>query len=1009
MKEYKDVGPRGSEWRKWDLQVHTPASHLNNQFGSDWDVYVQNLFRMALTKGIAVIGLTDYFTIDGYKKVKEDYLANPAKLKALFSAEEIEQIAGMRVLPNIEFRLRTLVGPNRINCHVILSDEVAIRDIEENFLHDLTFTNQAKPQATAETHKLKVENLRQFGERLIKEHPPFGEQGDALFVGMTNAVVDDNHILQALQDSRFKDKFLFCVVADEDLPKLKWDSQDHHTRKLLIQRSDALFAGNPATRNWALAREPQYTDGEEHFLREFKTLKPCVHGSDCHGYPEIGHPCAKRGKKGHDCAAVPAECELRYCWIKADTTFEGLRQILHEPADRVYIGASPPVYYDEARVISRVTLSDGKGWFSDVSIPLNAGMVSIIGQKGSGKSALADLIAFAAGSWDPAEKDCFLKRSSGHLDGMKVTLHWADGHTSEGIVGRDRRPTNEVHYLSQNYVERICAKDGITKELVREIEKVVFHYLDPTDTLNASDFEELRLIKTEGVREEGNRLRDEMYAVIRDECALRDLIAKTPEKQARVKTLTEEREGLLKQLPAPASEAEAKVQEELQQKRQELTKAQQGVAAHKQNLQRIADIRTRTGAFGVQMERFFEQLQPTLREVGVPEGEWKKFRPDFPAEIEPPLAAREKAVNEAIAVVEGGEPPAAGTIRKLLAEIDELMKRETADKARQERTKQIQNRVAVINTEVERLNAEIKNVEENGSAQIATFGTKRLDAYVAYFANLKLEQQALQGLYDPIRERLTKQALLKGRELEFAIRWAADVSTWIERGAALFDQRRAVPYGSVEQLGKAANRILLPAWASGDPERIRTAFEIFMGEFRKKELPWKSYVRNGVTLQDVLNWLYEVSHIRLEYGLKFNGAELESLSPGTKGIVLLILYLGMDIEDSRPLVVDQPDENLDNESIYNLLTPYFRLAKVRRQIIVITHNPNLVVNSDSEQVIVATGEKQENGLPIISYNSGSLEENHPPETGMRQQVCNILEGGDVAFLKRERRYAIREK
>lgn len=134
--------------------------------------------------------------------------------------------------------------------------------------------------------------------------------------------------------------------------------------------------------------------------------------------------------------------------------------------------------------------------------------------------------------------------------------------------------------------------------------------------------------------------------------------------------------------------------------------------------------------------------------------------------------------------------------------------------------------------------------------------------------------------------------------------------------------------------------------------------------------------------------------------------ELEKLSPGTKGIVLLILYLGMDIGDTRPLIVDQPDENLDNESVYNLLTTYFKKAKTRRQIILITHNPNLVVNGDSEQVIVASCERRQNGIPHITYHSGSLEDIAPGDRGIRQQVCRILEGGSDAFLKRERRYSI---
>jgi ABC-type lipoprotein export system ATPase subunit len=1002
-----DLSSRGSEWRKWDLQVHTPASHLNNQFGDDWDAYVQALFRAAIAKTLAVIALTDYFTIDGYKKVRQDYLENPLKLAALFTQQEIARIKEIRLLPNVEFRLNKFVGPNRINCHVILSDEVDIKDIEENFLHDLTFIHEAEPQEPAERMKLKSDNLRRLGERLIREHEPFRGQS-AIVIGMKNAVVDDDEILKVLKDKRFKEKYLFCMVADEDLSKIPWNSQDHLTRKVLVQRSDALYSSNPSTRTWALGRPPQYKDGESAFIAEFKSLKPCINGSDCHQSSEIGHPCAKRGEKGHTCAGRPGVCDLRYCWIKADTTFEGLRQIIHEPADRVFIGPSAPEYHDEARVIASVTLKDGNGWFDDIEIPLNPGMVSIIGQKGSGKSALADLIAFAAGSWGREDVGSFLCRAEDHLSGMSITLNWADQRTSAGIVGEPKEPDNEVHYLSQNYVERICAKDGISKELVREIENVIFHYLDPTDTLNAADFDDLRTMKTESIREESNRLRDEIDSIIRDECDLRDQKAKLPERNARAKTLREEREGLTKQIPKPASLEEKKTQDELQQKRSLLAKRQQEAATQKQNLQRVSDVRARINAFKVQMQAFYTQVQPILQAIGIPQSEWKQFLPTFADDTEQPLVARQQAITTLIQQIDGTEPPAIGTIKKLQAEIGVLMKVETADKARQERTKQIQTRIAVINTELDRLDAEIKQITEGGREKLLQLVAQRLNTYVDYFKNLQLEQRALLGLYEPIQEKLSEQALLKGKELAFSIRWAVDLSLWLERGAALFDQRRTLPYGTFEKLSEAARKILQPAWASGDPDKIKGAFETFMSEFRQPELPWKSFMRGGVTERDILKWVYEVDHISLEYGLKFNDAELENLSPGTKGIVLLILYLGMDTEDSRPLVVDQPDENLDNESIYNLLTPYFRAAKSRRQIIVITHNPNLVVNSDSEQIIIASAEKQANGLPVISYQSGSLENNSPPLSGVRQKVCRILEGGDTAFLKRERRYAIQE-
>ena len=590
---------------------------------------------------------------------------------------------------------------------------------------------------------------------------------------------------------------------------------------------------------------------------------------------------------------------------------------------------------------------------------------------------------------------------------MLVTLHWEDGGTSSAKIGAEKSPDQEVRYLSQKYVERICSKDGITRELVHEIENVIFAYLDPTDTLNASDFEELRAIKTEGIRKEGNRLREELVTTIREECAQRELNAKLPEKQARLHALVIERDGLGKQIPPASSPEEKLVQDELQKKRQALTKAQQNAASQKQHLQRIIDLKTRIGAFRSQMSRFHSDMTTALTEAGIPALVHENYLPVFKGDVDTPLVTHTSAVEQRLAQLEGLEPPAEGTIKKLQADIDNLMKRETADKARQERTKQIHTRIAAINAECERLKAEIEHIEAAGGNKVLALMTRRLEHYIDYFANLSEQQKTMQDLYEPIRDRLSQQALLKGKELEFAIRTSADITSWLERGAALFDQRKAQPYGSFEKLGQEARKILLPAWTSGDRDKILAAFQTFRQGFGKESLNWQDYVRSGITLQDVLIWLHEVNHIGLEYGLKFNGVDLASLSPGTKGIVLLIVYLGMDVNDSRPLIVDQPDENLDNESIYNLLTPYFRSAKSRRQIIVITHNPNLVVNSDSEQIVVASAQKQENGLPVIWYSSGSLENNHPPLTGTRQQVCKILEGGDIAFLKRERRYGLR--
>jgi DNA repair exonuclease SbcCD ATPase subunit len=118
----------------------------------------------------------------------------------------------------------------------------------------------------------------------------------------------------------------------------------------------------------------------------------------------------------------------------------------------------------------------------------------------------------------------------------------------------------------------------------------------------------------------------------------------------------------------------------------------------------------------------------------------------------------------------------------------------------------------------------------------------------------------------------------------------------------------------------------------------------------------------------------------------------------------------MDEDDRRPLVIDQPEGNLDNSSIYQQLVPYIRAAKEKRQIILVTHNPNLVVATDAEQIIIATSERlAAQSYPRISYIYGSLEHNELGENtvGTRQAVCTLLEGGDRAFKDREGRYSIR--
>ena len=113
-----------------------------------------------------------------------------------------------------------------------------------------------------------------------------------------------------------------------------------------------LFSGRPGERDfWLGLRTPE----DMETIMRLGGFKPCIHGSDAHEIARLFRPD-----------------QDRFCWIKADPTFEGLKPLLYEPEDRVHIGPTPPIYHDQARVIRAVGFSNSAGWFDDVTMPLNA-------------------------------------------------------------------------------------------------------------------------------------------------------------------------------------------------------------------------------------------------------------------------------------------------------------------------------------------------------------------------------------------------------------------------------------------------------------------------------------------------------------------------------------------------------------------------------------------------------------------------------------------------------------
>jgi ABC-type Mn2+/Zn2+ transport system ATPase subunit len=128
---------------------------------------------------------------------------------------------------------------------------------------------------------------------------------------------------------------------------------------------------------------------------------------------------------------------------------------------------------------------------------------------------------------------------------------------------------------------------------------------------------------------------------------------------------------------------------------------------------------------------------------------------------------------------------------------------------------------------------------------------------------------------------------------------------------------------------------------------------------------------------------------------KYISRDFSKLSLGQQQSVLLALLLASD--SHAPLVIDQPEDNLDSEFIYHSLVPVLRRAKERRQVIIVTHNANIAVLGDAEQ-IMALKSTSDKGHVVAQGSIDQLE--------TKKVACQVLEGAEEAFRRRARVYGL---
>lgn len=948
----------GSIWRKWDFHVHTPYSILNNNYGfnpfeigedeleASFDNFFKRLFTEAVENNIAAIGITDYFMIEGYKRIKE-YLSSPEKMKACFPDAELRsKVESIYVFPNIELRLDTFVGKgsSSVNYHVMFSDAVSERAIEQNFLHQLQFKHDAGGEKS-----LTLENIIEFGKTIKDKN---GNKGSDLQVGLENVTVGYDTILKVLKkDASFEGKYLIAIPVDEDLSQIQWSGRDYQTRLNLYKQAHVFFTANKKTVKWALA------EGEEESrIREFGSIKPCIWGSDAHEYERLFKPA-----------------DDKYCWLKTGLSFEGLKQILYEPFARVRIQKDQPNEKDPHQVIERIVFDDEN--FQRTPIVFNDSLTCIIGGKSTGKSLLLRQIASAIDPTHVEEQEKVSLTVRKHFNVNKATVFWKDGTTG----------LRKIVYIPQTYLNKTIDNPEESTAITKIIEGVL---LQEPDIRTAHDT----------LKEKTDRIKRKTQADIQ---TLTEVTQKLNAVEEDIK-----REG--------ASNTFAETIKTLETQRANL--------AEKVNISQIEidrfgelekDIQTANTAISELSTELDKLTEISLPAVVIP-GYFKSidgfdidnsFGEDFPHSEDKLLDLIETIKNSVSSL---WIPAIDGLKAQIQSEIDGNKKKIAEYKSEYDALK---DKVAQ-NEQLQKLTVRITDEGEKLKSALAR-ETQRGD-YLKKIEELRAIILKSQTDYLDTYEEYGRIIRTTGTKKDTALIFDAKIvwrrEPFISLLSNMFNNKNYSPF-------RAKYSFDLAALKENDYgiKLLDNIWEAMDSSNRYGGLT----VKGGYTVEKVMRQLFD-DWYNVHYVVKSGNDTVEEMSPGKKALVLLELLIGLE-ESKCPILIDQPEDDLDNRSIYYDLVQFIRNKKEERQIIIVTHNANVVLGADAEEVIIANqhGKDTENATSRFEYRSGAIENDEVPKdasgnalpgilnkAGIQTQICDILEGGKTAFQLRQNKYAV---
>ena len=658
--------------------------------------------------------------------------------------------------------------------------------------------------------------------------------------------------------------------------------------------------------------------------------------------------------------------------------------MLFEPKERVYIGETFPNKKQPYNIIKRVKFIDSKNEFQNDWIYFNEGLNSIIGGKSSGKSLLLYYIAKTIIS----KKITNLKMEIGSdlnflgYDFEKelkfdFIVEWADGVK---INLKSEESKRKITYIPQMYINYIAENKNNKNELNNILLGILNENKEFKDNIENIN---------EKINQKSIEINEEISIFFRNKIKLTELenekidIGDLEGIQKNIDRLEKESQEIayISILNDNEKEEYLDISNSIKKKKEELEKYKQNVNIRQLYVNKLIEKIKETSV--VLNEIFFEDLNK------IDDNEVKENLKSLNENVESKILEVKNylqndnfifKVSEKMKLLEVEIVNSQNNIKKYEEKMGNMEKQLNLVKLlEQEKQKK------VLIEEKEKEIILLKNDLTN---------KKILEKY-----------QELLALYEnKILEHLKFKNI--SEDIELVVKLKFDIDSFKEKFSEKISKKMVLEKQFGENIFTGNEFKFTKDYHL---ENIKNIYDKLINN--KEEIK----INQSYSLEEVLEGLFK-DYFSIEYDLVQNGDSLLKMSPGKRGIVLFQLFLQLSNSDT-PILIDQPEDNLDNRTIYQELNTFIKNRKLKRQIILVSHNANLVVSTDSENVIVANQEiKKGNNYEYnekykFEYINGALEETFTlnngkkfHEKGIREHVCEILEGGEKAFKIREKKY-----